>query len=73
MRKIKKNIKAEISTFARNNLDKRLQKQGLSLEDMSINEYETLLKDEIEMLTKDAKNVGAGIAIGFAISMLTGF
>jgi cell fate (sporulation/competence/biofilm development) regulator YmcA (YheA/YmcA/DUF963 family) len=68
----KKNFKNEVHNFARRSIIKKLKKQGVNYKELSDNEFNDLVSDEIEILKSDSKKVGAGIGIGLAISLLTG-
>ncbi len=73
LQKTKSNFKREIRKIAKDNLLKKLEKQGKSYDKLSMDKFDELLEDEIEILKSDTKKVGVGIGIGFLISMLTGF
>ncbi len=73
LQKTKSNFKREIRKIAKDNLLKKLEKQGKSYDKLSMDKFDELLEDEIEILKSDTKKVGVGVGIGFLISMLTGF
>ena len=61
-----------IRKMAENSLIKKLNAQGINRADLTDNKFEELLLLEIEIIKNDGKKVGAGIAIGIGISLLTG-
>ena len=69
---VKQSFMKEIRQVARENVIKKLQKAGVEYTKLSIEEFETLIDAEIEILKSDTKKVGIGIGIGIVISMLTG-
>ena len=71
--KFKKSVQTEIRIYAQKSLEKRLAKQGLTVDDLSADEYEQLLMKEMALLEEDAKKVGSGIVIGSLLTMLFGF
>ena len=62
----------EVTTMAKNNVVKRLRKQGLLPDDLEQSEFDELVDMEKVTLKQDTKKVGAGIAIGLGISILSG-
>jgi hypothetical protein len=68
----KKNFENEVQNFARNNIIRKLEKQGIDYKELSDDAFNDLIRDEIEILKSDSKKVGAGIGIGIVISLLTG-
>ena len=73
VRNIKSTLNHEVRKIARNNVIKKLEKQGLSYKDLTSYEFDELLADEVEILKSDTKKVSAGVGIGIMITMLTGF
>lgn len=69
----KTSLNHEIEKLARNNIMRKLEKQGIDYNDLSAADLHGLIADEIKILENDTKKVGLGIGIGLAISMLTGF
>jgi len=69
----KESFNHEVNRLATNNIKRKLQKQGLDLDDLNSIEFNALVADEIKILESDSKKVGLGIGIGLAISLLTGF
>ena len=61
-----------VRKMAESSLIKRLNKQGIKRSDLTDNKFEELLSLEIEIIKNDGKKVGAGIAVGIGISLLTG-
>ena len=61
-----------VRKMAENSLLKKLNEQGISRSDLTIDKFEELLSLEIEIIKNDGKKVGAGIAVGIGISLLTG-
>jgi predicted GNAT family acetyltransferase len=68
----KKNFENEVQNFARNNIIRKLEKQGIDYKELSDDALNDLIREEIEILKSDSKKVGAGIGIGIVISLLTG-
>jgi len=68
----KEELLNELEKFARRNIIKKLEKQGISYLDLNDDEFEMLVADEKEILKSDSKKVGMGVGIGIAISLLTG-
>jgi hypothetical protein len=73
MKDIKRNIKLEIRKKAEKNIQQKLNSNGLTIDDISLDEFERLVKSEVKLLTKNVKNVGVGLAIGTALTMFFGF
>lgn len=69
---IQKEFDSSIKNLAQNNLIKKLKKQGIQKEDISEEKFQELLEMELDILKSDGKKVGAGIAVGIGISVLTG-
>lgn len=69
---IQNEIDKNIKKVAQSNLLKRLNSQGINRADISNEKFDELLDMEIEILKNDGKKVGAGIAVGIGISLLTG-
>ena len=61
-----------VRRMAENSLIKRLNNQGIKRSDLTDVKFEELLSLEIEIIKNDGKKVGAGIAVGIGISLLTG-
>ena len=61
-----------VRKMAESSLIKKLNEQGISRSDLTDNKFEELLLLEIEIIKNDGKKVGAGIAVGIGISLLTG-
>jgi len=69
---IQNEIDKNIKNIAQSNLLKRLNSQGINRAAISNEKFDELLDMEIEILKNDGKKVGAGIAVGIGISLLTG-
>lgn len=69
---IKENFDSEVVKFAKKNIIKKLEDQGIAYKQLEQSAFDDLVKDEIEILKSDSKKVGAGIGIGLLISALTG-
>ncbi len=69
---IQNEIDKNIKKVAQSNLLKRLNSQGINRAAISNEKFDELLDMEIEILKNDGKKVGAGIAVGIGISILTG-
>lgn len=61
-----------VRKMAENSLIKKLNTQGINRADLANDKFEELLSLEIEIIKNDGKKVGAGIAVGIGISILTG-
>ena len=61
-----------IKKMAESSLIKKLNEQGINRNDLTSDKFEELLLLEIEIIKNDGKKVGAGIAVGIGISLLTG-
>ena len=61
-----------IKKMAESSLIKKLNTQGINRNDLTNDKFEELLLLEIEIIKNDGKKVGAGIAVGIGISLLTG-
>ncbi len=61
-----------VKKLAENSLIKKLNKQGISRSDISNEKFNELLKLEIDIIKSDGKKVGAGMAVGIGLSILTG-
>ena len=70
--KIKTTFDDEIQTFAKNNIIKKLQKQGINYHNLANEDFDALIADEIEILKSDSKKVGVGVGIGLLLSLVTG-
>lgn len=69
---LQKDFDSSIKKIAESNLIKKLNKQGVSRSDISDLQFNELVNLEMEILKLDGKKVGAGIAVGIGISVLTG-
>jgi hypothetical protein len=69
---IQNEFDSNIRKMAFSNLTKKLKKQGLNKDDISDEKFNELLEMELDILKSDGKKVGAGIAVGVGISLLTG-
>ena len=61
-----------VKKMAESSLIKKLNEQGINRNDLTSDNFEELLLLEIEIIKNDGKKVGAGIAVGIGISLLTG-
>lgn len=61
-----------VRKIAESSLIKKLNEQGINRNDLTSDKFEELLLLEIEIIKNDGKKVGAGIAVGIGISLLTG-
>ena len=68
----KKNFEIEVNKFARKNIIKKLEDQGVDYQQLEASAFDDLVSDEIEILKRDSKKVGAGIGIGILFSLVTG-
>ena len=70
--KIQTELNQGVRKMAESSLIKKLNTQGIKRSDLTDNKFEELLLLEIEIIKNDGKKVGAGIAVGIGISLLTG-
>ena len=61
-----------LEKIAESSLIKKLTTQEIKRNDLTNDKFEELLLLEIEIIKNDGKKVGAGIAAGIGISLLTG-
>lgn len=61
-----------VRKMAESSLIKKLNEQGINRNDLTSDKFEELLLLEIEIIKNDGIKVGAGIAVGIGISLLTG-
>ena len=73
LNKAKDSLNNEIHKIARNNIIRKLKKQGIDHTQLSESDFHDLVADEAKILESDSKKVGVGIGIGLAISLLAGF
>lgn len=69
---VQKEFDSNIKKLAEDSLIKKLKKQGLQKSDISEEKFYELLNLEIAIIKSDGKKVGAGMAVGIGISILTG-
>lgn len=69
---VQNELDSSIRNLAQSSLIKKLKKQGLEKSDISEEKFKELLDLEIEIIKSDGKKVGAGMAVGIGISILTG-
>ena len=69
---IQRELNQGVKKMAESSLIKKLNTQGIKRSDLTDNKFEELLLLEIEIIKNDGKKVGAGIAVGIGISLLTG-
>lgn len=69
---LQKELDSSIKSMAEKNLIKRLKKQGIQRDDLSNEKFHELLEFELEIIKSDGKKVGAGVAVGIGLSLLTG-
>ena len=69
---LKETFDTEVNKYAKKNIIKKLEEQGINYLDLDDESFDELLKDEIEILKSDSKKVGAGVGIGLLISLVTG-
>lgn len=69
---VQKDLDSSIKSLAENSLLKKLKKQGIQRSDISAEKFNELLDLEIGIIKSDGKKVGAGMAVGIGISILTG-
>ena len=69
---IQRELNQGVRKMAESSLIKKLNTQGIKKSDLTDNKFEELLLLEIEIIKNDGKKVGAGIAVGIGISLLTG-
>ena len=66
------NFEKEVKKYAKKNIINKLEKQGINYKQLSDEAFDDLVVDEIEILKRDSKKVGAGIGIGILFSLVTG-
>ncbi len=71
--KAKTSFNHEFEKIARNNIIRKLEKQGIDHNELTSSDLNGLIADEIKILEADTKKVGAGIGIGIVLSMFLGF
>lgn len=69
---IQRELNQGVKKMAESSLIKKLNEQGINRNDLTSDKFEELLLLEIEIIKNDGKKVGAGIAVGIGISLLTG-
>ena len=69
---IQSELNQNVRKMAESSLIKKLNTQGINRSDLTDDKFEELLLLEIEIIKNDGKKVGAGIAVGIGISLLTG-
>jgi hypothetical protein len=69
---IQSELNQGVRKMAENSLIKKLNAQGINRSDLTDNKFEELLNLEMNIIKNDGKKVGAGIAVGIGISLLTG-
>jgi len=72
LKEVKKNFETEVNKYARKNILKKLEDQGVDYKQLTDEAFNDLMADEIEILKADSKKVGAGIGIGILFSLVTG-
>ena len=69
---IQSELNQGVKKMAEKSLIKKLNTQGINRSDLTDNKFEELLNLEMDIIKNDGKKVGAGIAVGIGISLLTG-
>ena len=69
---IQTELNQNVRKIAESSLIKKLNTQEINRNDLTNDKFEELLLLEIEIIKNDGKKVGAGIAVGIGISLLTG-
>jgi len=72
LNEVKKNFKIEVNKYAKKNIIKKLEDQGVYYKELTDEAFNDLMADEIEILKSDSKKVGTGIGIGILFSLVTG-
>lgn len=67
-----KSFNIEIYKVAKANVLKKLEDGGLDYQIVPLQKFNELVEIEADIIKADSKKVGAGIAIGLGISILTG-
>ncbi len=67
-----KNFNIEINKVAKTNVLKKLQAGGVDYQIVPLQKLNELVAIEANILKADTKKVGAGIAIGIGLSILSG-
>ena len=71
-KEMKQTFQSELEQYAKANIIKKLEKQGLDYKLLDSREFDCLVSDEMEIIKTDSKKVGAGIGIGILIGLVTG-
>ena len=72
LKETQQNFHREIKKFARKNIIKKLEDQGIDYHQLDDNAFNELVANEIEILKADTKKVGVGIGLGILFSLVTG-
>ena len=72
IKEIKNRLDSGFESVAKDNVIKKLEKEGIDYRDLPLNDFNDLVKREKEILEYDAKKIGTGIGIGIGISLLLG-
>lgn len=70
--KVKNEFNREIKILAISNVNKKLKENGIERSEISSVQFDDLVKSEISILEADSKKVGAGVAIGIGLSIISG-
>jgi len=70
--KSKKSLETILREKAYDEVKDALKEKGISIEDVSDEDVETLVAEKVKLMQTGLKGVGAGLAIGAALSLLTG-
>jgi len=73
LNEVKQKLDNGFENVAKENIIKKLEKQGIDYKSLSQGDFDELVKREKDILQHDAKKMGIGVGIGIGLSLLFGF